>query len=79
MQDLSLSILELVCDTGAQSVSENSEPLARATVSVLNAMRSEGLMGSREDWVYQSIMQCMVQSGTLKTSRQNVVLPTCFH
>lgn len=75
MQDLCLSILQLLRETATISVAEDSELLAEATAATLGAMLAEGLIGPKEDWVYQSLMNYMVRSGALIVQSQESSLP----
>jgi hypothetical protein len=66
------SILELLCETSALVRETRDQPLANATAHVLHAMQVDLLIGQREDWVYQTIMRSLVESGALSVGVQDL-------
>jgi hypothetical protein len=69
MRDLSLSIFDLLTRTAELAVTEDRKALASATSGALNAMVKDGMIGPDDDWIYRSIMHCMVQSGSLELTQ----------
>jgi hypothetical protein len=67
------SILELLTETTALVHETEDRPLANATAAVLQAMRVDCLIGQREDWVYQTIMRNLVETGALGVGVQELV------
>jgi hypothetical protein len=67
------SILELLTETTAFVHETEDGPLANATAAVLQAMHLDCLIGQREDWVYQTIMRSLVETGALGISVQEFV------
>ena len=63
MDSLGRSILATLSEVATLAGSSQNEPLAEATANVMAAMLNEGLIGPKEDWVYQTIMHQMFRSG----------------
>jgi hypothetical protein len=65
MTDVVDSILELLSETASLARDTTDGPLASAAADVLRAMHLDSIIGQRENWVYQTIMQSLVETGAL--------------
>jgi hypothetical protein len=73
MKHLSESILDLLQNAATVAGEAQNEWLAQATANALDALHSDGGIGGKDAWVYQSIMHGMVQSGALRVTGQDVI------
>lgn len=65
MTDVVDSILDLLGETASVARETTDGPLASAAAEVLRAMLLDSIIGQRENWVYQTIMQSLVETGAL--------------
>jgi hypothetical protein len=59
------SILDLLSETATFAREISDGPLANAAAEALRAMQLDSIIGQRESWVYQTIMQNLVETGAL--------------